>query len=185
MTCLQCGHEFCWVCLSPNWSDHSCNIFEELEEQDDDNRRARFFSNRVDAHRMSERFAREGLTRLEDTMYVLASKFRATDIDELADILEGALTILATARNFLLNSYIAAFGLNRDDVYRREFETHQAQVELLTERLDLLTQSVAEDFQVGEEKDLRARFKGVFLTSGALSLYIRRVDLFMSNNFMS
>lgn len=185
MTCSHCGHEFCWVCLSPNWSDHSCNIFDELEQQDDDNRRARFFSNRVDAHRMSERFAREGLARLEDTMYALAGKFRAIDIDdEKADILEGALKILAHARNFLLNSYIAAFGLNRDDAYRREFETHQAQVELLTERLDLLTQSVTDEFQVGEDKELQSRFKAILLTSGALSLYIRRVDLFMSN-FMS
>lgn len=112
------------MCLSPNWSDHSCNIFEELEEQDD-NRRARFFSRRVDAHRMSARFALEGIKRLEDTVEDLASKLFVEDEEEAYNVLKNGLTILADARSFLFNSYIAAFGLNRDDVYKSEFETHQ------------------------------------------------------------
>lgn len=183
MTCTHCGHEFCWVCLSPNWNDHNCNIYQELEQRDD-NRRARFFSRRVDAHRISEQFAREGLRQVEDTMDDLAMKVRISDEEEAHKTLECAFKILADARNFLRNSYIAAFGLNRDDIYRQEFETHQAQVELLTERLSLLTESISRSFQTGDERDLHARFKAIILTSGALSLYIRRVDLFMSN-FMS
>uniref|UniRef100_A0A7S3P536 RBR-type E3 ubiquitin transferase n=1 Tax=Amphora coffeiformis TaxID=265554 RepID=A0A7S3P536_9STRA len=185
MTCTHCGHEFCWVCLSPNWSDHSCNIFQELEQQDDANRRARFFSHRVNAHRMSERFAREGIKQLDDTIEDLARKIYVEDEEEAYQCIENGLTVLADARNFLLNSYIAAFGLNRDNVYKHEFETHQAQVELLTERLSQLTESLeGESFKAGEEKVFQARLKSILLTSGALSLYIRRVDLFMSS-FMS
>lgn len=60
----------------------------------------------------------------------------------------------------------------------------QAQVELLTERLSQLTENISVSTQGGEGRELQARFQAIVLTSGALSLYIKRVDLFMSN-FMS
>ena len=117
-------------------------------------------------------------------MVEISRRLHFEDIDDAHDILEFALKTLASARCFLLNSYIAAFGLNRDDVYRKEFETHQAQVELLAERLSLLTENISKTFEPGEENELRSRLQSVLLTGGALSLYIRRIDLFMSN-FMS
>lgn len=180
MTCTHCGHEFCWVCLSSNWSDHNCNIYGELEEQDE-NRRARFFSRRVEVHRRSELFARNSLLKTEDTVGEIAATLILDDEDEAHRILEYALRILVDARRFLLNSYIAAFGLNRDFSYRKEFETHQAQVEVLTERLSLLTENIPAVFQEGEEKELRSRMQAISLTGSALALYIRRIDLFMSN----
>lgn len=180
MTCTHCGHEFCWVCLSSNWSDHNCNVYEELEQQDE-NRRARFFSQRVNVHRRSELFARESLQKVGGTMEAIAEKLHVEDEEEAQNILEFAMKTLVDARGFLLNSYIAAFGLNRDDVYKEEFETHQAQVELLTERLSLLTENIHAVFEPGEAQQLRSRFQAIMLTGGALALYIRRIDLFMSN----
>ena len=41
MTCSQCRHEFCWICLG-DWSEHGsatggyyqCNLYEEKKKQD-------------------------------------------------------------------------------------------------------------------------------------------------------
>jgi hypothetical protein len=182
MTCTQCGHQFCWVCMSSNWADHNCNVFDDLE-QDDGTRRARFFSQRVVAQQESEDFAQHSLQKLDKLTDKMWRKFSFLD-DEAFDSFESALEILIAARSFLKNSYISAFGLNRDDVYREEFETHQAHVTSLTERLSLLTANLPDDFDTEEENQVRSRFQAIRLTSSAVSLYIQRIDAFMAN-FMS
>lgn len=169
--------------MSPNWADHNCNdVFDDLE-QDDGTRRAGFFSRRVLAQQQSEDFARHSLQILDTLTDKMWRKFSFLD-DEAFDIFERALKILVDARSFLKNSYVSAFGLNRDDVYRQEFETHQAHVTSLTERLSLLTANLPDDFDTEEEKLVRSRFQAIRLTSSAISLYIQRIDAFMAN-FMS
>ena len=84
---------------------------------------------------MSERFARDGINRLEDTVDDLARKLYLEDAEEVYNTLESGLKMLVEARNFLLNSYIAAFGLTRDDVYKHEFETHQVSCSRTNEKL--------------------------------------------------
>jgi hypothetical protein len=182
MSCTQCGHQFCWVCMSPNWADHNCNVFDDLE-QDDGTRRARFFSQRVLAQQQSEDFARHSEQTLDTLTDKMWRKFSFLD-DEAFDIFERALKIIVDARSFLKNSYVSAFGLDRDDVYRQEFETHQAHVTSLSERLSLLTANLPDDFDTEEEKLVRSRFQAIRLTSSAISLYIQRIDAFMAN-FMS
>jgi hypothetical protein len=80
-----------------------------------------------------------------------------------------------------MNSYIAAYGMKSNQVYRERFELHQAQLQMFTERLSFLTENIPRLFEAHEEEEFRVRFKAIFLYSTCASNYIIRVDYFVSH----
>jgi hypothetical protein len=64
-----------------------------------------------------------------------------------------------------MNSYIAAYGMKSNQVYREHFETHQAQLQIFTEGLSFLTENIPRLFEPHEEDEFRVRFKAILLYS--------------------
>lgn len=181
-TCSQCGYEFCWICLSPEWQNHVCNVFDDLDGVDD-LERIQFFRHRVDAHLASAAMTQRLLDEFERWSIELRERSPFCAAKHL-DILKTAWKTAIVARKYLANSYVAAFGMNTvDDLVRKKFETHQSQLQVFLEQLNLLSDTVQHLCEIEDHSDFEARFNGLYFCSAAVSGYIQRVESFMIAHF--
>ena len=184
MTCSQCRAEFCWICLSLNWQDHVCNVFDSLTGVDDV-QRLRFFSHRVNAHLQAGQAAQNLLDNFHEHAHDIQYHARYCDETHL-DILKSAWMTLVRGRKYLANSYISAYGISAeiDNAVQREFQTHQSQLQLFLEQLSLLCDNVPNLYNAANnEKDFRVRLKGIRFCAVAVTAYGHRVDDFMKRHF--
>eukprot|EP01119_Soliformovum_irregulare_P017106 TRINITY_DN5031_c0_g2_i1.p1 TRINITY_DN5031_c0_g2~~TRINITY_DN5031_c0_g2_i1.p1 ORF type:complete len:607 (-),score=164.31 TRINITY_DN5031_c0_g2_i1:116-1936(-) len=159
MTCRQCKHEWCWVCVRP-WKGHNdfynCNKFMKTEKK-----RSGFFSRKSKREKIKEREAEREKTRLQLERHIhyferysnhshsieLEKQIRtraltkvselsmeATTSSELAYILEGTEELIE-CRNVLKYTYVFAFFLPESGPSTDFFEYLQQDLEMTTEQL--------------------------------------------------
>mmetsp|Transcript_29925 Transcript_29925/g.45997 ORF Transcript_29925/g.45997 Transcript_29925/m.45997 type:complete len:1188 (-) Transcript_29925:232-3795(-) len=178
MTCGKCHQEFCWLCLSVlGFHDevHACNQYDPAEDAEDDyERHALFVYDRYQAHDESEDFARLHMKKVSEQPEKLVEMFWfLTNEDER--VLHDGLETVIRARQVLKNSYVASFGLRKDPQKMQSLQSHQAALELFTERLSQLTERNLHSLlaEKGQAR-LIQHFQGLAFYSVSVSRYMQR-----------
>eukprot|EP00049_Salpingoeca_infusionum_P018524 m.357619 g.357619 ORF g.357619 m.357619 type:complete len:528 (+) comp17887_c0_seq1:416-1999(+) len=154
MTCRQCKHEFCWMCLG-DWEPHGsswfkCNRFEEgdsvaARSKQDESRSALkrylFYSNRYANHGMS--------LRLEDKLKELADEKQKQMEEQGASWIDGqfmydGIKALHEARRIMMMTYVFAFNLERTN-QSEIFESNQSNLEHAVEKLSRCLEGEAQE----------------------------------------
>lgn len=183
MHCTLCGVHFCWLCLSDlrlHMEAHSCNTYNPMESADnDDERRAIFFTERFGSHWEGEHYCRKRLTHYESERESVVDRHWYLSGDQLNDVCD-ALDDIADARRFLQYSYVSAWSrsMRRDpDVAR--FTQLQAALENITERLSTLT--LAANFEsIYHEHRLGSHFRTMSFLQEALHIFMKRMQVEVS-----
>lgn len=178
MNCTLCGVHFCWLCLSQlrlHMEVHSCNKYNPMESADnDDERRAIFYTERFGSHRDAELYCRKRLSHYESESASVADRHWYLSGDQLNDVCD-AMEDIADARRFLQYSYVSAWSrsMRRDpDVAR--FTQLQGALENLTERLSTLT--LAANFEsVYHDDRLPSHFRTMSFLQQALHIVMKRM----------
>jgi hypothetical protein len=155
---------------------HACNRYEASSNaEDDEERRALFYTERYQAHDEAEDFSKDQVKITAEKADEIAQKFWFLSEDYFDTLVE-AQTTLVTARNFLKHAFIALWAMRGEPVKRDFFESHQATLEIVTERLSqMATAKLDEIFKVQGERALRLHFRSMgFLTSSVQS-YMQRI----------
>ena len=143
MTCYQCRHEFCWVCMG-EWKAHGsatggyykCNVYEKKMSKDsnfsaeekkresakNELERYQFYFERYDGHDKAMVYAQKLKPALEDKINMLC-EIKNYNSNELKFLQEGC-AIVIQSRNVLKCSYAYAYyttiGRNQNDKDRFE-----------------------------------------------------------------
>lgn len=148
MTCRQCRHEFCWLCLG-DWKKHgsstggffACNQFQEDAGQTKDQaalKRIQYFTDRFGAHRksleVSEQKFREIWGLINDPEHVVHLMNTQVIPGSLEFYLEAKRTILQ-GRSFVAYTYPLAYFI-KNEVELNLFLQTQYMLEYALERLD-------------------------------------------------
>jgi ariadne-1 len=176
MTCSQCFHEFCWLCLSPletHLAPHQCNRYNPLEHSN--LQRDLFYTERYHAHEDAEYYAVQHLEAYDVDGQRAVDRIRFISDDEL-DILETTRESLVTCRRFLKNSYVAAYAERQ-----KSFDDHQAALELCCENLTRLSDRKVEDVYINEgQSSLRLHFRSLQFYTLSVHKYMKRMEQFSS-----
>uniref|UniRef100_A0A1I7TGW7 RBR-type E3 ubiquitin transferase n=1 Tax=Caenorhabditis tropicalis TaxID=1561998 RepID=A0A1I7TGW7_9PELO len=137
MTCRECKHQFCWLCMKP-WSGHAnCNRYEDAERiaQQSITRsnleRFLFYTGRYNSHRESL----EHEKKLKETVEFKIRQLAMSDYGWVdAQYLKRAVEVLADSRKTLMNTFAFAFYLEKDN-NSIIFESNQSDLQLATESL--------------------------------------------------
>jgi hypothetical protein len=170
MNCSQCGADFCWLCLAPlrsHLEGHTCNRYDPVNSaQDDQERRALFYVGRHQAHNDALLFAQGQLRKIE------SGRKNSDVLDIYHESLLAAVKTLVTAREFLKNSYIAAWAL-RNDVQREIFESHQATLEHVTEQLSYRT---TQNVDAVYSDRIQSHFRSIDFLTICVTKYMQRIQ---------
>ncbi|OXA59206.1 E3 ubiquitin-protein ligase ariadne-1 [Folsomia candida] len=165
MTCTSasCGNHFCWICLTawgPNgYQTHSCSAYVESEQnKGKENKmtnsrialeRYLFYYSRYANHIQSMKLEKKLVDRVQEKIdYLHANNISGIE----ADFLRKAVEILRKCRQALLNTYVFAFYVNKNN-QTDIFEDNQRDLELATEKLSAyLEQELDLDDDVFEMK---------------------------------
>jgi ariadne-1 len=144
MSCQQCHHKFCWICLGAfDHKNHACNKFKE--EADKNSKRAEL--NKF-MHFYTRYMTHEQSSQLEDKLMMIAEK----TMEQLAEAgaawidvqyIKKATAQLMEARNMLKWTYVYGYYLP-DAVNRDLFEWLQGDLEAETEKLSGLLEAKGE-----------------------------------------
>jgi len=162
MTCSQCKHEFCWICMDA-WSEHGsstggfykCNKYkpDELEKKTNqgaiDSARAALekythYFKRYANHLNSEKFEKQLKEKSQEKMKKLQIIHRYSSWNDVEYILK-AIEQLCACRKALKYTYIYAYYLTHKTV-KELFEFLQEDLERETERLSGLLEADVEKF---------------------------------------
>jgi ariadne-1 len=137
MSCSNCSHKFCWVCLGNfDHKSHNCGAYKEEAGADKNSKRAilhkyMHFYTRYQVHAQS--------SQLEDRLMAAAERYMEQEVEkgiawiDLQHIKEATLQ-LTEARNMLKWTYVYGYFLP-PTVNREIFEYLQSDLESQTERL--------------------------------------------------
>jgi len=155
MSCSQCKHEFCWMCMG-DWSEHGastggyykCNKFDPLKtgDEEDDTARAKreldrylHFYKRYHGHDQAQKFASKQLEATEKRMVELQESTHGSWID--VQFLKTANEMVIDCRRTLKSTYVFGYYLDQTAHKQRElFENLQEHLERFTETLSELTE---------------------------------------------
>lgn len=136
MTCRQCKHEFCWICMG-NWIGHStCNKFtsEAASSEQSAIQRAKaeldrylHFYKRYQAHDMSLRFAAKDRQTAESRMKERQAKKSDAWID--VQFIQEAVEQVIACRRVLKYSYVVGYYLPDNSPEKQLFDRHQEMLE--------------------------------------------------------
>jgi len=192
MTCSQCRAEFCWICLAPLRSHqeaHTCNRYDPVSAAESpDEARALFFTDRYQVHEQSETYYATRLLSLDRQVTELTEKvwFRG-DMDEV-EIHRRVAHTLVQARHFLKSSYVEAWALKSDnasaDQTRCEiFESQQATLELITERLSHFSQrNLDQLFDHSHLLGIRMHYRTLSFLVSCVEQYQQRILALLNND---
>jgi ariadne-1 len=180
MHCSQCQYDFCWLCLAPlrnHMEGHSCNAYNPLEAADnDDERRAIFFTERFGAHEQAEAYCRQRLHHYEEEGTSVAERLWYLSGDQLNQLYD-ATEALAEARRFLQYSYVSAWARAAvHDPGAVRFTQLQATLENVTERLSTLVFTAALE-SAHHDQRLKTHFQTIAFLQEAVNLFIGRIRL--------
>jgi ariadne-1 len=179
MKCTQCGFDFCWLCLAQlqmHMEPHACNRYDQsLNAEDDEERRALFFTERYQAHDEAEDFSRDQVRITAEKAEEIAKKFWFLSEAHYDTLVEAQMT-LVKARNFLKHSFIAVWAMRREPVKRGFFESHQATLEMVTERLSQMTIARWDEiYKLQGERALCLHFRSMGFLTLSVQSYIQRI----------
>eukprot|EP00594_Rhizosolenia_setigera_P014635 CAMPEP_0178956058 /NCGR_PEP_ID=MMETSP0789-20121207/9993_1 /TAXON_ID=3005 /ORGANISM="Rhizosolenia setigera, Strain CCMP 1694" /LENGTH=542 /DNA_ID=CAMNT_0020637845 /DNA_START=103 /DNA_END=1731 /DNA_ORIENTATION=- len=154
MSCSQCKHEFCWICMQ-DWKDHGantggyykCNKFDP-NNADDDSEQARakreidrylHYYKRYHAHQQAQDFAKNQLQETEAKMEKYQESREDTTWSDV-EFLKTAVDQLVECRRVLKYTYAFAFYLVDGKGKKDKFEHHQEMLERFTEDLSELSE---------------------------------------------
>lgn len=155
MSCSQCKHEFCWMCLG-DWAEHGattggyykCNKFDPLKstDEEDDTARAKreldrylHYYKRYHGHDQAQKFAVKQLEATEKRMVELQESTHGSWID--VQFLKNANEMVIDCRRALKSTYVFGYYLESKQTKQRElFENLQEHLEKFTETLSELTE---------------------------------------------
>lgn len=185
--CSLCRHDFCWLCLGhlrTHNEPHICNRYEAHESaEDDEERRALFFTDRFKAHDDAEAFASKEAKSFEEKLEKLTTETLWFASEEDLDNLLNAAKTLVQARNFLKNSYVAAWAMRKDLEHRDAFDSHQANLELFTEKLSqLLLTKMHQLYAEQGPRAVRVHFRAMLFSTASLEQYMKRIVSFIGSN---
>jgi ariadne-1 len=177
--CTQCGFDFCWLCLAQlqmHMEPHACNRYDQASNaEDDEERRALFFTERYQAHDEAEDFSRDQVKITAEKADEIAKKFWFLSEDHYDTLVEAQKT-LVTARNFLKYSFIAVWAMRREPVKRGFFESHQATLEMVTERLSQMTIARWDEiYKLQGERALCLHFRSMGFLTLSVQSYMQRI----------
>ncbi|KAJ2833148.1 hypothetical protein GGI24_000956 [Coemansia furcata] len=150
MSCRECKHKFCWVCMGP-WSEHGtshfvCNKYVEEPSEDEirsvSDARARLeryvhYFTRYNNHEQSAKFAQNLMEATEVNMEQLQHDTSLSWID--VQFLRSAVDILTDCRAALKWTYVLGYYMVLDN-QKILFENNQSDLELATELLNELVE---------------------------------------------
>jgi ariadne-1 len=163
MTCSQCKHQFCWICMG-DWKSHNgnyhCNDFrpQETDEVSAKMKLERFlhYYNRYHAHAQGQDFAKK---QLKETELKRNQELRNIASWENMQFLKDGNQLLIECRRVLKYTYSFAFyhihdGLtdNKKDqakckIEKEQFENHQKMLEKFTEELSSLVEMPPDEME--------------------------------------
>ncbi|KAJ8605138.1 hypothetical protein CTAYLR_000469 [Chrysophaeum taylorii] len=159
MSCSQCKHEFCWMCMG-DWSEHGastggyykCNKFDPLKATDEESDSARakreldrylHYYKRYHGHDQAQKFAVKQLEATEKRMVELQESTHGSWID--VQFLKTANEMVIDCRRALKSTYIFGYYLDPSATKQRElFENLQEHLERFTETLSEMTEQPLE-----------------------------------------
>ena len=160
MTCRKCGHEFCWICMK-NWSAHGdrgyeCNKYKEDEDSKKNEAKSSllrylFHYERFMAHVQSLKLQDNLKEKVKEIIKYMQEK-GSMGYSETR-FLKHALQTLEECRNVLMNTYIFAFYIKKNN-HLEMFENNQRDLEVAVEKLcSLLEQENHEDMDMKYVKE--------------------------------
>jgi ariadne-1 len=179
MTCEKCKTQFCWLCLTKlhvHSQAHACNRYDPGVDADDESeRRALFVTDRYKAHEEGEKFALDQARDFASKPEKLVEMFWFLSEDH-EEIQRMVLETLVDARNFLKHSYVAAFGMRNEPARLKRLETHQATLELFTERLSQLAETNLHPlYLVHGEQHVTTHFRAMSFYQVSVANYMERI----------
>ena len=178
MTCEKCKTQFCWLCLTKlraHSENHACNRYDQAANAEDDvERRALFLADRYQAHDVAEQFAHDQYKRFHENPEKLVQAFWFL-AEEEEEVLHDSLKTVVEARVFLKNSYVASFGLRNDPTQLGILESHQAALEMFTERLSQLVETNLHRLYLEKgEIGMKTHFRGLAFYRASVVNYTER-----------
>uniref|UniRef100_A0A7S1VX50 RBR-type E3 ubiquitin transferase n=1 Tax=Ditylum brightwellii TaxID=49249 RepID=A0A7S1VX50_9STRA len=161
MSCQQCKHEFCWICMG-DWNDHGantggyykCNKYDSDNNDEDQSDAARakreldrylHYYKRYHAHSEAQKFAKRQLRETEARMVLLQESSNDSTWTDV-EFLKTANEQLVECRRVLKYTYSFAYYLTDDKsdksklMQKERFEHHQEMLERFTENLSELSE---------------------------------------------
>lgn len=162
ITCQQCKHHFCWVCLG-DWGDHgentggyyNCNKFKDGGEKSGppataeerakrDLERYLHYYRRYHGHQEGESFARKQLQETESRMVTL-QEYSESNASKWSDVefLQTANEQLVKCRHVLKYTYVFGYYLDpltTSKIQQERFEYQQEMLERFTESLSEMSE---------------------------------------------
>ncbi len=149
MTCKNCTHEFCWLCLG-DWKGlhgektggfYNCNIYKEdpklnkdLSESEKEINRLNFYVDRYQQHQASLRKAEnKNIEKLQEFLFI-NNKLK---LQEDQKMLAESLDLLVECRRCISYTYVMAYYLGSEK--KEFFQFSQAELEKNLENLDEMT----------------------------------------------
>jgi ariadne-1 len=159
MSCQQCRHEFCWICMG-DWSDHGantggfykCNRYDNNSDNSSDlsdaarakrdlDRYLHYYK-RFHAHQEAQKFAKKQLKETEERMELFQQANSETPWTDV-EFLKAAADQLIECRRVLKYTYVFGYYLDSttySSMQRDRFEHHQEMLEKFTETLSELSE---------------------------------------------
>ncbi|KAJ2643162.1 hypothetical protein GGF44_001306 [Coemansia sp. RSA 1694] len=150
MTCRECHHHFCWVCMGP-WTEHgqmyyACNRYNEedskgaresISQSRAQLERYMHYYTRYNNHEQSAKFAQNLLEATDKNMEHLQREMALAWIDVV--FLKDAVGVLTACRSALKWTYVLAYYMVSDN-QKIIFENNQSDLEMATEQLNELVE---------------------------------------------
>jgi hypothetical protein len=148
---------------------------------EDEERCAIFYTDRFKAHDEAELFIKQKIKEWDEKLQTFASKLWFVS-DEEFELLFESMESLATARNFLKWSYVAAWAMQRSAQKLDMFTSLQGTLELVEERLSLIiVQGNLDDvYKLEGEQGVRMQFRAIGFLQSCIRQYQKRILCFVN-----
>ncbi|CAJ1949614.1 unnamed protein product [Cylindrotheca closterium] len=157
-------HRFC-----PGPDYHVCNQYIESGDSNDDLQRGLFLAKRYEAHEDAQLFTKDQKQNLENRPLNQIE-------EEYFETLQTGLEVVMEARIFLKHSYMATFGLRGNQTKLTELESHQGALEVLTEKLNQLTEmNVHRIYREQGKQSLTMHFQRLSFYLFSVCTYMTRI----------
>ena len=148
MTCRQCRHEFCWICMG-NWIGHSaCNRFtatgqdgveDTVAKKKMNLERYMHYYKRYQNHDIALKFAEKQRAKMDSQLRTMQEQDCLVQQD--VQVIKEAAEQVIACRRVLKYTYVIGYYMDEADPTKQLFERHQEMLEGNTEHLQELIET--------------------------------------------